>query len=368
MRLAAGFRWRMGRGGGRDPGDGRGRRDFRLASASRRVVRRRSRGTHAICCGSGCSGSDRRRGRRAVARWNGGREWFRRHGLGLREVCGQSVFAALTRSGRKVGAGRRERCVDRERTVRHRARGGAEVKGAFANQPPDGRRLGARGDGCAAGLGSRRFRCSRSERRRVVRGLRTLIHRRGGAQRKRQRRQKRAVVEQRMSGRLSGRRLFLSRFFGRMRLSLGGRSARFRRCARNRIEHGGEGEAIGRRLGRRARRGWRDRPRSRRGGGRGHGEPPFCVCTRLDVRRSAACACSIVSAGPLALFLSPSPKAAGSCVLTTPISGAIRNSAAARRAAASRLASARSSFVADRVRKSAIAASYASENRRLAAR
>ena len=97
VRFAARFRCRMGGGGGRDLGDGRRRRDFRLSSASRRVVGRRSRGAHAICCGSGSLGSDRRRGRRAVARWNGGREWFRRHGLGLREVCGQSVFAALTR-------------------------------------------------------------------------------------------------------------------------------------------------------------------------------------------------------------------------------------------------------------------------------
>ncbi len=166
MRLAAGLRWRMGRGGGRELGDRRRRRDFGLSSASRRVVRR-SRGTHAICSGSSCSGSDRRRGRRAVARWNGGREWFRRDGSSQREVCGQSAFAALTRLGRNVGAGRRERCVDRERTARRHTRGGAKVKGAFASQPPDSRRLGARGNGCAAGLGSRRFRCSRGERRRV---------------------------------------------------------------------------------------------------------------------------------------------------------------------------------------------------------
>ena len=239
------------------------------------------------------------------------------------------------------------------------------MKGAFASQPPNSRRLGARGNGRAAGLGSRRLRCSRGERRRVVRrpadsSIAEAARNANGNH------ARSAHVEQRMSGPTVRARTLPVAVLRKDAAVPRRPKRRFRRCARNRIEHGGEGETIGRRLGRRARRGWRDRSRSRRGGGRGHGEPPFCVCTRLDVRRSAARACPIVSAGPLALFLSPSPKAAGSCVLTTPISGAIRNSAAARRAAASRLASARSSFVADRVRKSAIAASYASENRRLA--
>jgi hypothetical protein len=81
---------------------------------------------------------------------------------------------------------------------------------------------------------------------------------------------------------------------------------------------------------------------------------------KADVRLSASCARLIVSAGPSALSLSPSP-GDGSCALTTGASGAMRNSAATLRAAASKFASVRSSFEAAKLCKSAVAASYRSE-------
>ena len=109
------------------------------------------------------------------------------------------------------------------------------MKSAFADQSPDGRRLGASGDGCAAVLGLRAFHRRRGERRRIVRGLRAFVHRRGGPQGKRQRRQERAVVEQRMMTRLSARGFFLRRFVRRTLPFLGRRGARFRRRAGKRV-------------------------------------------------------------------------------------------------------------------------------------
>ena len=86
------------------------------------------------------------------------------------------------------------------------------MKSAFADQSPDGRRLGASGDGCAAVLGLRAFHRGRGERGRIARSLRAFVHRRGGPQGKRQSRQERAVIEQRMMSRLPARGLFLRRF------------------------------------------------------------------------------------------------------------------------------------------------------------
>src|SRR5271166_3724147 len=170
-----------------------------------------------------------------------------------------------------------------------------------------------------------------------------------------------------MKVRLSQRRLSLLRLVQSRRLiPLDGRAC-FRFCAGKRVEHGGERKTIGRGLGLSAWRACHDWPESERGGSRGHGAPPSCMCARADVRLSASCARLIVSAGPSALSLSPSPDD-GSCELTTAASGAIRNSAATLRAAASKFASARSSFDAERPCKSAVAASYPSEKIRLAAR
>ena len=50
---------------------------------------------------------------------------------------------------------------------------GAQVEGAFANQAPDGRRLGASGQGCVTVLGFRAFHHRRGQRRRI---LRTFVH------------------------------------------------------------------------------------------------------------------------------------------------------------------------------------------------
>ncbi len=103
--------------------------------------------------------------------------------------------------------------------------GGAEVERAFADQSPDGRRFAAGDKGRAAALGFRAFHRRRGERRRTVRGLPAFVHRRGGPQGEWQSRQERAVVEQRMTTRLStrglvprrvvrGTRLFLARAGG----------------------------------------------------------------------------------------------------------------------------------------------------------
>ena len=213
------------------------------------------------------------------------------------------------------------------------------------------------------------FHRRRGERRRTVRGLRAFVHRRGDPQGKRQRRQERAVVEQRMMSRLSARGLFLRRFVRRT-LPFLGRARRLLSPTRREAN--------------------RARPRRRRGRLRACGAArgaagaigpdagaaagAVMACLHLGWRREARRALKRFlrlrdrQRGPAGLVLSASGRATAFSVLKTLWSGTIRSSAATFRAAASKLASARSSFDADRALRSASAASYASENSRLAAR
>ena len=134
-RLAAGFRWRMGarrRSRRRVTGAGAetsGLRPLRAASCAaaragltRFVAVPAARG--AIAPGPARCRSMERRPRMVSPPWPR-----------PREVCGQSVFAALTRLGRKRRRPARTASIASDGS-RH-ARGGAEVKSAFANQPPD---------------------------------------------------------------------------------------------------------------------------------------------------------------------------------------------------------------------------------------
>ena len=218
-----------------------------------------------MCWGRARARGDRRRGRRVCNRRKGVGRGFGWYSLGRRKAGGKAAFAVESGSGRKVGGGAgawREWRVDRERAARDRARerGGAKVKSAFADQSPDGRRLGASGDGCVAVLGLRAFHRRRGERRRTARSLRAFVHRRGGSEGKRQSRQERAVIEQRMTTRLPARGFFLRRFVRGTLPFLGSGGIRFRRRAGKRVEHGPEGERVGCRLRSGARRGRRDWP------------------------------------------------------------------------------------------------------------
>ncbi len=145
------------------------------------------------------------------------------------------------------------------------------MKGAFAYQPPDSRRLGPSRNGRPAVLGIRAFHPMRRERRRILRRLRVVFHHQGGPQSERQRRKERVVVREGMVSCLPVRRMFLRPFIQRVRLFFGDRIACFRSPAGKRVEHCGEGEAVRWRVAggaRRGRRGWR---RRERGGRRGHG-------------------------------------------------------------------------------------------------
>ena len=103
---------------------------------------------------------------------NGAWRWLRRHDVISRGASSEDAFALGIGLGHKVGGG------------------GAQVKGAFANQAPDGRRLGAGGKGWTSVLGFRAFHRRRGQRRRIIRGLRAFAHHGSDPQSKWQRRKR----------------------------------------------------------------------------------------------------------------------------------------------------------------------------------